>query len=126
VEFGVEATDVIRDSRKWEGRAVIRLTVTSAAGTDSDSVILRVAPLLTQHHLQQTRQVMVTKLRGNGPGERKQRTFVQRTFVKNLAAEVRRAGVTKPLITFDEAQRPVGAGLRRTGLRGSVRGQRWI
>lgn len=51
VEFGVEATDVIRDARKWNGRTVIRLTVTAGGRTTSDEVTLRVAPLLTHHHL---------------------------------------------------------------------------
>ncbi|MFH0517955.1 protein-arginine deiminase domain-containing protein [Streptomyces sp. M41] len=97
VEFGVEATDVIRDSAKWDGRAAIRLTVTSAGRTSSDTVTLRVAPLLTQHHLQNAQQVMVTKLRGGGSG-----TEPYRQFVKNLGKEVRRAGITEPLATFDK------------------------
>ncbi|MFI9757214.1 protein-arginine deiminase domain-containing protein [Streptomyces sp. NPDC051963] len=93
VEFGVEATDVIRNTAKWDGRTVIRLTVASAAGTTSDEVTLRVAPLLTHHHLQQTQQVMVTKAQGEQ---------VFRRFVRNLEKEVRRAGITKPLVTFDK------------------------
>lgn len=97
VEFGVEGTDVIRDSAKWDGRAVIRLTVRSAGGATSDSVTLRVAPLLTQHHLQNTQQVMVTKVRGGGAYGR-----LQRKFVKDLGKEVTRAGITKPLVTFDK------------------------
>ncbi|TXS42209.1 hypothetical protein EAO75_33870 [Streptomyces sp. uw30] len=96
-ELGVEATDVVRDSAKWDGRAVIRLTVDSAQGTTSDSVTLRVAPLLTQHHLQNTQQVMVTKVRGGGEYGR-----LQRKFVKDLDKEVKAAGVTKPLVTFDK------------------------
>jgi protein-arginine deiminase len=96
-EFGVEATDVIRNSAKWDGRAVIRLTVTSAGRTTSDTVTLRVAPLLTHHHLQNTQQVMVTKLPGNDPA-----TQPYRQFVKNLEKEVRQAGITQPLVTFDE------------------------
>ncbi|MGI5527937.1 protein-arginine deiminase domain-containing protein [Streptomyces syringium] len=99
VEFGVEATDVIRDNAREDGRAVIRLTVTSARGSSSDSVTLRVAPLLTQHHLQGTQQLMVTQARGGKPPQR-----LQRKFVKNLEKEVRNAGITKPLITFEKYQ----------------------
>ncbi|MFJ9822515.1 protein-arginine deiminase domain-containing protein [Streptomyces sp. NPDC101151] len=97
VELGVEATDVIRDSGKWDGRTVLDLTVTSAGTTTSDEVTLRVAPLLTQHHLQNTRQVMVTKVRGAGEFGR-----LQRKFVKGLAREVKKAGVTEPLVTFEK------------------------
>lgn len=97
VEFGVEATDVIRDRATWDGRAVIRLSVTSGGRTTSDSVTLRVAPLLTHHHLQNTQQVMVTKVRGAGEYGR-----LQRKFVSDLAKEVKAAGITKPLVTFEK------------------------
>ncbi|MFD8150628.1 protein-arginine deiminase domain-containing protein [Streptomyces sp. NPDC059720] len=96
-EFGVEATDVVRDKAKWDGRAVIRLTVTSGRRSTSDAVTLRVAPLLTQHHLQDTQQVMVSKVQGDGPDSR-----LQRQFVAEFAKEVEKAGVTTPLITFEK------------------------
>ncbi|MGW6735741.1 protein-arginine deiminase domain-containing protein [Streptomyces sp. NPDC055013] len=97
VEFGVEATDVVRDSAKWDGRAVIRLTVTAGQASTSDAVTLRVAPLLTQHHLQNTQQVMVSKVQGEGPDSR-----LQREFVTALDKEVKKAGITTPLITFEK------------------------
>ncbi|MFF5477143.1 protein-arginine deiminase domain-containing protein [Streptomyces sp. NPDC012935] len=97
VEFGVEATDVVRDSAKWDGRAVIRLTVTSGQTSTSDAVTLRVAPLLTQHHLQNTQQVMVSKVQGDGPDSR-----LQREFVTALEKEVKKAGITTPLVTFEK------------------------
>lgn len=97
VEFGVEATDVVRDSAKWDGRAVVRLTVTSGGKSTSDAVTLRVAPLLTQHHLQNTQQVMVSEVQGEGPDSR-----LQREFVTALGKEVKKAGITTPLITFQK------------------------
>ncbi|WP_308376491.1 protein-arginine deiminase domain-containing protein [Streptomyces sp. ISL-99] len=97
VEFGVEGTDVIRDSAAWDGRAVIRLTVTSGGKSTSDDVTLRVAPLLTHHHLQNAQQLMVTKVPGRDEYARR-----QHAFVKGLAAEVKSAGIDKPLLTFDK------------------------
>ncbi|GGR58682.1 protein-arginine deiminase domain-containing protein [Streptomyces aurantiogriseus] len=97
VEFGVEGKDVIRDSAKWDGRAVIRLKVTSSAGTASDTVTLRAAPLLTHHALQNTQQLLVTKIGGNDPWAKR-----QRTFVTTLEKEARQAGITKPLVTFEK------------------------
>ncbi|MES9620554.1 protein-arginine deiminase domain-containing protein [Streptomyces tuirus] len=97
VEFGVEATDVVRDATKWDGRAVVRLTVTSGRMSTSDAVTLRVAPLLTQHHLQNTQQVMVSEVQGEGPDSR-----LQREFVTALGKEVKKAGITTPLITFEK------------------------
>lgn len=96
-EFGVEATDVVRDSAKWDGRTVVRLTVTAGQTSTSDAVTLRVAPLLTHHHLQNTRQVMVSKVQGEGPDSR-----LQREFVTALDKEVKKAGITTPLITFEK------------------------
>ncbi|WP_234329608.1 protein-arginine deiminase domain-containing protein [Streptomyces viridochromogenes] len=97
VELGVEATDVIRDTRKWDGRMVIRLTVTAGGQTTSDSATLRVAPLLTHHHLQQAQQLMVTKL---GPDE--DWSGLQGKFVTDLKKEAEKAGITRPLVTFDK------------------------
>ncbi|MEV3970429.1 protein-arginine deiminase domain-containing protein [Streptomyces sp. NPDC050698] len=97
VEFGVEATDIVRDRVKWDGRVVVQLTVTSGRKSTSDAVTLRVAPLLTQHHLQATQQVMVSKVQGEGPDSR-----LQREFVAALEKEVEKAGVTTPLITFEK------------------------
>ncbi|WUP61409.1 protein-arginine deiminase domain-containing protein [Streptomyces sp. NBC_00258] len=96
-EFGVEGKDVIRNSAKWDGRAAIRLKVTASSGTAADTVILRAAPLLTHHALQDTQQLMVTKVRGNEAWAKH-----QRTFVKNLEKEAQRAGITKPLVTFEK------------------------
>ncbi|MFJ8466643.1 protein-arginine deiminase domain-containing protein [Streptomyces swartbergensis] len=101
VEFGVEGTDVVRDSAKWDGRAVVRLTVTSGQKSTSDAVTLRVAPLLTHHHLQNTQQVMVTEVQGEGPYSR-----LQQKFVAELAKEVKKAGVTTPLVKFKKYADP--------------------
>ncbi|MFH8896640.1 protein-arginine deiminase domain-containing protein [Streptomyces coeruleorubidus] len=101
VEFGVEGTDVVRDSAKWDGRAVVRLTVTSGQKSTSDSVTLRVAPLLTHHHLQNTQQVMVTEVQGEGTYSR-----LQQKFVAELGKEVKKAGVTAPLVKFKKYADP--------------------
>ncbi|MEU0397919.1 protein-arginine deiminase domain-containing protein [Streptomyces sp. NPDC006208] len=97
VELGVEGRDVIRDSAVWDGRAVIRLTVASGGRSTSDDVTLRVAPLLTHHHLQKAQQLLVTKVKGRDQFARQ-----QQAFVKGLAAEVASAGIGKPLLTFDK------------------------
>lgn len=72
VEFAVESNDVIRDTKVWDGRAVIRLTVTASGKSTSDDITLRVAPLLTHHHLQNAQQLMVTKIDGKDDWARRQ------------------------------------------------------
>ncbi|MDT9682882.1 protein-arginine deiminase domain-containing protein [Streptomyces sp. TRM76323] len=98
-EFGVETTDVVRDHARWGGRAVLRLTVTSRGTTTSDDVTLRVAPLLTHHHLQAAQQLLVTRVAGTDAYARR-----QQAFVRGLAAEATAAGITAPLFTFDRYQ----------------------
>ncbi|MEU3600016.1 protein-arginine deiminase domain-containing protein [Streptomyces sp. NPDC006798] len=76
VELGIEGRDIIRDRAVWDGRAVVRLTVTADGRTSSDDVTLRVAPLLTHHHAQRAQEVLVTKSKGTDPGARAQQKFV--------------------------------------------------
>ncbi|MFH8366884.1 protein-arginine deiminase domain-containing protein [Streptomyces sp. NPDC018031] len=97
VELGIEGTDVVRDRAVWDGTAVVDLTVRPGgdAPATSDRVTLRVAPMLTHHHLQQARQLMVTEVRGNDPYSR-----AQRKFVATLAVQARQAGLTAPLTKF--------------------------
>ncbi|MER7107109.1 protein-arginine deiminase domain-containing protein [Streptomyces sp. NPDC000229] len=100
VEFAVESTDIVRDSKVWDGRAVIRLTVTAPGRpATTDDITLRVAPLLTHHHLQKAQRVLVTKVPGKDDFARR-----QQAFVNGLAKEVKSAGITQPLITFDKYQ----------------------
>lgn len=96
-ELGVEATDVVRDARKWNGEVKVRFTVTGGGTSRSDDVMLRTAPVLTHHHLQRAEEVLVTKVKGAGAYGR-----AQRAFVKHLAEEVKAAGIRKPLTTFTE------------------------
>ncbi len=92
VELGIEATDVVRDSSRWDGRVPVRFTVAGDGTPPADTVMLRVAPVLTHHHLQPVQQVAVTE----------PRSPEYRRFVTALAREVKAAGVTRPLIQFKD------------------------
>ncbi|MGW6460354.1 protein-arginine deiminase domain-containing protein [Streptomyces sp. NPDC055078] len=92
VELGVEAKDVPRDSAVWDGRITFRLSVSQRGSTASDDVTLRVAPVLTHHHLQKAEQVLVAELPGRTALAR-----LQRKFVRDLDRIVRDAGIRKPL-----------------------------
>ncbi|OAA73827.1 arginine deiminase type-3 [Cordyceps fumosorosea ARSEF 2679] len=53
-----------RDTRRpgtWDGRVSVEFKVTDGTTTSTDKVMLRVAPLLTSHHLQPIEKVFVTK-----------------------------------------------------------------
>ncbi|MBX3233999.1 MAG: protein-arginine deiminase [Labilithrix sp.] len=51
IELGIEAKDIVRDKEVWDGFVDVKLTLTTPRGESSDTVRLRVAPVLTFHHL---------------------------------------------------------------------------
>jgi|CXWL01.1.fsa_nt_gi protein-arginine deiminase len=63
VTLAIEATDIVRDRAQWDGY----VTVTFTVGSLNDSVKLRVAPLVTAHHLQRAKKFYVTALNSD-PG----------------------------------------------------------
>jgi protein-arginine deiminase len=95
VELGIEANDVVRRNSVWNGQVTVTFTVTDGTSKSADAVVLKVAPLLTQHPLQRAQQVLVTRKNGNSPDAKESRRFVQ-----DLATQVTAAGITSPLFSF--------------------------
>ncbi|KAM0739447.1 hypothetical protein ACQRIT_007184 [Beauveria bassiana] len=78
--------------RTWDGRVTVDFSVTDGETNSTDSVMLRVAPLLTQNHLQPVTKVF---------------TFVRDVNMEifdGIAAGVKKAGINEPI------QEIVGAG----------------
>ncbi|MDF2696907.1 MAG: Protein-arginine deiminase type [Labilithrix sp.] len=66
-ELGIEAKDIVRDPAEWDGYVDVQLTVSSPTKGDStDQVRLRVAPVLTFHHLLPAEQIWVSNTRTPG------------------------------------------------------------
>ncbi|MBX3201085.1 MAG: protein-arginine deiminase [Labilithrix sp.] len=66
-ELGIEAKDVVRDAAKWDGYVELQLTVTSPTkGTSTDVVLMRVAPIITFHHLLPAEQIWVSNTMTQG------------------------------------------------------------
>jgi len=63
--LAIEGTDVVRDASKWNGYATITLTVGTAGAPMVDVVKMRLAPVVTRHHLAPEQQVFVTKFAGD-------------------------------------------------------------
>ncbi|MFF4606828.1 protein-arginine deiminase domain-containing protein [Streptomyces sp. NPDC001339] len=91
LELGLDGRDVIRTD--WDGCITVRFTATDGARTSTDEVMLRAAPVLTQHHLQRAEQALVV----DGGSHQDPN---QRSFARQFAEEVRKAGITKPTYTF--------------------------
>lgn len=57
VELAIEGRDIVRDPAAWDGFADVSLTITAAGETKTDKVRMRVAPLLTYHHLSPAEEI---------------------------------------------------------------------
>jgi len=95
VEFGLEATDLVRDPAAWNGLIEVRFDVTDGSSSTTDTVVAKVAPLLTHHHRQQAERVLVTRTKGSDVYAKE-----QHRFVNALALQVKAAGIAAPLFTF--------------------------
>ncbi len=62
VTLAIEATDIVRDTAVWNGYTTLTLTLTPGDGTapSTDVVKMRVAPVITRHHLAKEEQIFVT------------------------------------------------------------------
>ncbi|MCC6647552.1 MAG: protein-arginine deiminase [Polyangiaceae bacterium] len=66
IELGLEGRDIVRDAAQWDGTVDVTLTVTAGGASATDSVRLRVAPLLFFHHLMPAEQIFATKVAASG------------------------------------------------------------
>jgi protein-arginine deiminase len=85
VEFAIEATDIVRDRNVWDGYTELTYSVELGGkpieGASPDKVRLRVAPVLTHHHLQPAETIYVSKLTGD-PGSEAMRTDLKDSVSK--------------------------------------------
>lgn len=77
----------------WDGRVTVCFTVQVGDTKSSDTVMLRVAPVLTHHHLQKVEQVLAS-------GEDRNPYLVN--FTNTLASITKAAGLQKGLYLFKE------------------------
>ncbi|MGC4120335.1 MAG: protein-arginine deiminase family protein [Myxococcales bacterium] len=94
VELAIEAKDVVRNSALWDGTCDVTLTVTGTGvpANTSDKVRLRVAPLVTRHHLHPPQRVYYTPISGDSGST---------AFKNNLQSALTSAGITEPLFPLD-------------------------
>ena len=87
VELAIEAKDIVRDKSKWDGFVDVTFEVTGGGKREQDKVRMRVAPLLTYHHLLAAEKTYVTTV--NSASSQATRN--------DLAAAASAAGVAAPI-----------------------------
>ncbi|KAF4332824.1 arginine deiminase type-3 [Fusarium beomiforme] len=93
LELGIDARDV-RRPKGWDGNAKIQFIVTDGKTKATDTVALRVAPVLTHHHGQAAQRIFSTGV--NKPGSNP----IQQQFVDDIKRNVANAGVKEPIFLF--------------------------
>lgn len=91
LQLGVEARDVRRSTRGWDGTVTVAVDVLADGRRSTDEVRLRVAPLLTHHHLQRSEGVLV-----QAPGQ----DTSDRRFVAAVTAAAEAARVVGGVTTL--------------------------
>ncbi|KAG8412697.1 hypothetical protein J3458_013138 [Metarhizium acridum] len=87
LELGIDGRDVRRPGG-WDGRATVEFKVQDGHKAARDSVVLRVAPVLTQHHGQRLKQLLTAT------GARRDN---QQRFIQELGQISSKAGLKAPL-----------------------------
>jgi len=92
-ELAIEGLDIVRDPKVWDGYVDVTWTIEAGSEKWTDKVRMRVAPLLTSHHLSPAEQTWVSNTGGTGNN-------AMRTDLKAATAA---AGVPEPkLITTSD------------------------
>ena len=85
--LGVDARDIVRDSSVWDGNVTLNFSVVDGDKSWTDSVAMRVAPVVVHNHLQRATEVYV-------PESGRE---VHETFVADLTEALGQFGFDKPL-----------------------------
>ncbi|OAA72555.1 Protein-arginine deiminase [Cordyceps fumosorosea ARSEF 2679] len=103
LELGIDGRDVRRPGG-WDGKATVEFKVTDKGQEVRDSVALRVAPVLTQHHGQAAKQLVTGQLDSAGYKSEDGKTDIppsrdaaQKQFVEDFG----KAGASVSLHTFE-------------------------
>ncbi|KAM3498884.1 hypothetical protein MY10362_007820 [Beauveria mimosiformis] len=95
LELGIDARDVRRPGA-WDGRATVQFRVKDQGKEAQDSVALRVAPVLTQHHGQAAKQLLTSQVDG-----RDGRDLAHADFVKEFRKVSSSLGLQSPMHAFE-------------------------
>jgi protein-arginine deiminase len=92
VELAIEGKDIVRDRDAWDGVVDVKLTVTADAESASDTVKMRVAPVMTYHHLLPAEEVFIANTGSAG----------NRATRSDLVKACKAAGTPAPTLIDDQ------------------------
>ncbi|KAF4906606.1 Protein-arginine deiminase type-3 [Colletotrichum fructicola] len=96
--LGIDGREFVKDSEIWDGHVTINFDVYDTPGSINfvrDSVALKVAPILTHHHLQKVETLVSTWANDTNP--------VQQYFIEQLDAARKAVDISNPLWLFNQS-----------------------
>ncbi|TID04897.1 Protein-arginine deiminase type-1 [Colletotrichum higginsianum] len=95
IALGIDGREFVTDASAWDGVVRVRFDLYANDTVLSDTVELRVAPVLTHHHLQRVDELVTVAANESDP--------VQLAFVEGLDRARRDAGLAAPLYLFNQS-----------------------
>ncbi|KAI1663533.1 Arginine deiminase type-3 [Pyrenophora tritici-repentis] len=92
---GIDGRELVTDLSVWDGSVVIRFEVFDALNQSSDAVAMKMAPVLTHHHLQKVETLISTEGNSTNP--------VQQEFIRQLESARQAGGITNKMVLFNQS-----------------------
>lgn len=95
ITLGIDGREPVKDANVWNGSVSVVFKVTDGNQTATDSVALRIAPVLTHHHLQNVETIISTAGNNSEP--------IQANFISQIDDARVKARVINPLLLFNQS-----------------------
>lgn len=89
LELGVDARDVVRDLKQWDGGITLEFRVTDRGSTTSDRVAMRVAPVVIHNHTERAVDIFGPDSGSFAP---------HKTFIADMQAALQKANFDRPIV----------------------------
>ncbi|KAF6800948.1 arginine deiminase type-3 [Colletotrichum sojae] len=93
ITLGIDGREFVTDASQWDGKVTVHFDVHSNDTVASDSVELKVAPVLVHHHLQPVDTLV--SVAASDPDS------AQATFLRDMDLGRQAAGLEKPILLFN-------------------------
>lgn len=95
ITLGIDGRELVKDASVWDGTVTVKFDVTDGHSQATDAVALKMAPVLTHHHLQTVDTFVSTAGNSSDP--------IQQNFIRQLDDARGMAGIEKPLLLFNQS-----------------------
>ncbi|RSL52938.1 hypothetical protein CEP53_007919 [Fusarium sp. AF-6] len=93
--LGIDGRELSKDASVWDGSVTVVFEVSDGTQVDMDAVALKMAPVLTHHHLQKVETLVSTAANDSEP--------IQQNFLKELDEARVVSGLERPLLLFNQS-----------------------